>query len=366
MAAPFSKSAPSTKLVFEKSNFSHQNNNHENIIKGKYFTYAASIILPFNTSLPSVLGEIADQQSACLIKSVPLHHLVDKEFVEGFVKRGCLYILSHGTRIDTQDCVALIPTGHLILHVTKDTYQQLGLEGRPSQYASRGKPSKYVVDVDLTPDFFTPGRKNYDRVLWCLKDRLNLTFDLLVAWTPHEEAICPSSVPKYFESKGFIVTPVPTSAQVQWQTSIQMPVLSSAVSKATEDSCGREALWEWLGAVACGIDMSEASADSYISTLACPTPSVNCPRCCVIHLSGFLTPAASLWLLKKVRSEVEQAEGGVRWASVTLHGFLDSPVSAKSREHGFFLEGDNVHSFVVFSNKDYWLYSAYGHHDVCQ
>ena len=54
------------------------------------------------------------------------------------------------------------------------------------------------------------------------------------------------------------------------------------------------------------------------------------------------------------------------WGSLTLHGFLDSPVSVGSREHGFFQEGDNLHSFVIFSNKDYWLYSAFGHHDCCQ
>lgn len=325
----------------------------------------ASLILPFNTTLLSVLGEIQDEQEAALVKNVPLHQLVDKEFVEAFVKIGQLHILSHQTHIDTQDCVALIPTGHLILHLTKDTYEQLGLEGKPSRYASRSKPNKFVVDIDLTPDYFTPGRKNYNRVLWCLKDRLDLVFDLLVSWTPHEKAVCPSSVSKYFESKGFLITPVPISIRTQLQTSIQTPALNSAVSTHTEENCSKKELWEWLGAVACGVDMSVASPDSYITTLACPTPSVNCPRCCVIHLSGFFTPAIILWLLQKVRLEVENTDDK-RWASLTLHGFLDSPVSVKSREHGFFQEGDNIHSFVLFSNKDYWLYSALGQHDLCQ
>lgn len=33
-------------------------------------------------------------------------------------------------------------SGHLILHLSKDTYQQLGLEGKPSQFPKR-KKSKY-------------------------------------------------------------------------------------------------------------------------------------------------------------------------------------------------------------------------------
>ena len=46
---------------------------------------------------------------------------------------------------------------------------------------------------------------------------------------------------------------------------------------------------------------SESSPDSYVSTLSCPSPSVNCVRCCVLSVSGFLTPAATKWLLNKVR-----------------------------------------------------------------
>ena len=53
----------------------------------------------------------------------------------------------------------------------------------------------------------------------------------------------------------------------------------------------------------CGLSTfrSESSPDSYVSTLSCPSPSVNCVRCCVLSVSGFLTPAATKWLLSKVR-----------------------------------------------------------------
>lgn len=67
-----------------------------------------------------------------------------------------------------------------------------------------------------------------------------------------------------------------------------------------------------------------------------------------------------------IRSEVERSENGNTWANITFHGFVDTPVSVESREHGFFHEGDNLHSFVIFPNKDYWLYAAFGYYDLCQ
>lgn len=41
-----------------------------------------------------------------------------------------------------------------------------------------------VVDLDLLAEHFVPGKKKYERVQWCLTDRLELAFDLLVAWEP--------------------------------------------------------------------------------------------------------------------------------------------------------------------------------------
>lgn len=55
---------------------------------------------------------------------------------------GHLTIQSDGTNIDTDDCIALIPSGHLVLSLNRQTYQELGLEGKPS-FFSRSKPNRY-------------------------------------------------------------------------------------------------------------------------------------------------------------------------------------------------------------------------------
>lgn len=78
--------------------------------------------------------------------------------------------------------------------------------------------------------------------------------DLCCFVCPTDQKICPSSVSKFFESKSLPISPVPWCVRTQY-LNVRTPALDSGVVVATEESCGREELWEWLGAMACGIDM---------------------------------------------------------------------------------------------------------------
>jgi ribonuclease P/MRP protein subunit RPP40 len=71
-----------------------------------------------------------------------VHVLSDVHFDSSVFNIGHLTILSNGTNIDTDDCVALTPSGHLFLSLNRQTYQELGLEGKPS-FFSRSKPNRY-------------------------------------------------------------------------------------------------------------------------------------------------------------------------------------------------------------------------------
>ena len=46
-----------------------------------------------------------------------------------------------------------------------------------------------VVDIDLNSSSFKPGKKGYNRIKWCLQDRLNLKFNFLVTWTPSGKSL---------------------------------------------------------------------------------------------------------------------------------------------------------------------------------
>lgn len=74
-------------------------------------------------------------------------------------------------------------TGILVLNVSKDIYEQLGLEGRPSHF-NKKIPSRFVVTIDLVKPSFRPDKKNYRRIQWCLTNRLDLNLNVLVSWIP--------------------------------------------------------------------------------------------------------------------------------------------------------------------------------------
>ena len=46
-----------------------------------------------------------------------------------------------------------------------------------------------VVEVDLAAPYFVPGKKLYERVRWCLKDKHHLAFKFLMSWTSEGKPI---------------------------------------------------------------------------------------------------------------------------------------------------------------------------------
>jgi len=88
-----------------------------------------------------------------------------------------------GQTVSSLYCYVVLCEGRLVLNMNKDTYMQLGLEGRPSKYSQK-QIGRYVVNIDLVGAHFRPGKRNYQRVEWCFTDRLNLLFDFIIAWVP--------------------------------------------------------------------------------------------------------------------------------------------------------------------------------------
>ena len=70
---------------------------------------------------------------------------------------------------------------------------------------------------------------------------------------------------------------------------------------------------------------------------------------------------ASIYVLFYFRAFRERK--GQPWCSVTVHGFMDSPVTDNGREHGFFNNGDNLYTYILFPDGA-WVYTALGGKDV--
>lgn len=63
----------------------------------------------------------------------------------------------------------------------KDTYEQLGLVGKPSRFQ---KQHRFLVEVDLTASHFRPGKPNYDRVRWSFAKQLGENVRYLLCHLP--------------------------------------------------------------------------------------------------------------------------------------------------------------------------------------
>ncbi|XP_013402583.1 ribonuclease P protein subunit p40-like [Lingula anatina] len=286
--------------------------------------------------------------------------------------------------------------GILILNLTKDTYQELGLVGKPTVFQKK-LPTKYVVEINLTEEYFTPGKNYYERVKWCLTDRLSLVFDFLVAWLPHEDQISQSSVPAYLCNKGFRSRAFKVSEEITFKKDVKYPVIDSndfdghgeggnsdndcpitsstkydeqkkggtksdGQLKSGDFLCSYTEFWEWLGAFTCGLDC-DGSPDDFLSTFSCPDPVSISQSCCQCKYRGFILPGTINCLIESLRDYMKSSTSP--WACVTVHGFTDSPVSWRRNEHGHHKGGENLYTFVLFPSEDYWLYMAVGTHDIC-
>ncbi|MED6253041.1 hypothetical protein ATANTOWER_021256 [Ataeniobius toweri] len=71
----------------------------------------------------------------------------------------------------------------------------------------------------------------------------------------------------------------------------------------------------------------------------------------------FVTHLSSRCYLQQTQKE--------SWASVTVHGFTDSPVSWGDHEHGVLTRGENFYNLLMFQDHTYRLHLATGAHDAC-
>ncbi|XP_041625771.1 ribonuclease P protein subunit p40 isoform X1 [Vulpes lagopus] len=146
------REVPRHLLVCEKSNFGHDKSRHRHLVETHYHNYRVSFLIPECGILSKELKNLVMETGPYyFVKNLPLHELITQEFINTFVKKGSCYALTHNTNIDEDNTVALLPNGKLILSLDKDTYEETGLQGRPSQYSGRKvmKFSKYYAPIGL-------------------------------------------------------------------------------------------------------------------------------------------------------------------------------------------------------------------------
>ncbi|XP_020623915.1 ribonuclease P protein subunit p40-like [Orbicella faveolata] len=360
-------STPKGKLTIEKFSFQDEKERYKRQIEDHAFNHAVEIVIPdcFLGNVIQCFRSISPARDQFCLIELPVHAFTEEEFIRTFIKTGQFIALSWETRIDSGNCVAVLPTGVLILSLDKDTYEQLGLTGKPSAFQ---KKHRFIVEVNLAAPYFVPGKKLYERVRWCLKDKLELTFKFLMSWTNEGQSSTGTLHSFLYSYNGQMLSNeenvecipnCPKAPQISFEKS---SFTEDRTSPENCDVCDCMSFFEWLGCIACGVDCSAASPDSYVSTLTCPEPSCELKQLIKCRWTGMITSNCILSMMQSVRELVKS--NGIPWIAVTVWGFTDCPVTWKQNEHGHFFSGENFYTFVIFPNDRYWLYTAMGSHDI--
>ncbi|XP_076685477.1 ribonuclease P protein subunit p40 isoform X4 [Andrena cerasifolii] len=194
-----------------------------------------------------------------------------------------------------------------------------------------------VVTIDLKSESFTPGKKNYEHTRTALKERFKQTFDVIVAWNPPDENLCPSSVAAWFYDHQYNVSLCHQTFSQKLEYSLQVPRISKDLDI--------DKFFEWLGVFCISGALKNNKGDDYVNTYTCPSPFTDIGQVQYLQWTGFFTRKQIADLYNAMRKYVSARET-LPWAALHVQGFSDSPVSWDLKEHTFYTDGDNSYTIV--------------------
>lgn len=302
-----------------------------------YFNHSISVVLPDTVTVPDTLRNcLLEDTDYYRINALRVCDLLSTEFIEAFVKKGEVSLLTIGNKIDLQNSICVTPTGYLLLSLVTEDYQGLGLEGKASSFACKPH-TRYVVTINLKNENFVPGKKNYERTRIALEQRLKQTFDVIVSWDPPKTNLCPSSIAAWFYVRNYDVFLCHQTYSQRTKYSITIPTL--------QEGCNLEKFFEWLGVFSIGGDLSNGEMDNYVNTYECPPLSIDIGQVQHLQWTGFFT-RRKMHEMYNALKEYVLSRKTLPWVSLDIQGFADSPTSWDLKEHMFFTDGDNSYTII--------------------
>lgn len=320
-----------------------------------HFNHALHIVVPDTDSLPPALADVTPHSDVYYTASIGPDRLLDAS-LRALFAAGKVCGVTVGAHVDGECVAAVLPTGTLVLSLDRATYHAFGLQGRSS---SRDAVQRFVVKIGLADADFVPGEKRYERVRWCLTDRLGLEFAFLFTWTP-SGGTGGIECPALAALPGAKRQSLNTESRVHH--SVAVPRLEHALVDSSLSDDERVALSEWLGSVACGI-IPDGSAECYHSSMGCPEPSRTSASIASCVWRGMITSSRIAAVLAAADAVV--ADGAVPWVALTVLGFQDTPISWGSAEHGFVEGGENHYTYVVGPGGHYLRFTSVDPGDGC-
>mmetsp|Transcript_18541 Transcript_18541/g.25999 ORF Transcript_18541/g.25999 Transcript_18541/m.25999 type:complete len:376 (+) Transcript_18541:128-1255(+) len=364
---------PKSRLVWSVDSFEDAKG-YEKFIQTHWFNQQIEVILGNGEEVSDELN--LPKNISYYEVELQLTDIISPTFIHEFVENSEIYALSIDPLDKSHVSIALLPSGKLILHVSKVVYEELGLEGQPAAMSGYHK-----ITINLKAPNFKPGEKFYERVKWCVTDRVVDPMVVLLCVTKNNRC-----VPLHYSSDTFQILQVHQAEHTQDSlTDIKLPLfpqiqlselpleqlqqttdLHAAVSSFLEQQHDNEEQYtdqaanihEWIGMVSNrltkylhaenGLFMFEGSSES--------------GSCYMHRCRGFVPPHVIQEAVAQVRAMVDSKK--IPFGVISMWGFNDSPVSWNENSHGVLIHSENDYSLVILPGGIYWKYIAMGPQDT--
>ncbi|GJJ71708.1 ribonucleases P/MRP protein subunit RPP40 [Entomortierella parvispora] len=352
MSTFFPKTAPPRASQFiSQYSFHSPKQLHQRLIQNHPFNQRVQVFLPAAlseqalTTLASRLFQDAHYYHA----HVPLTLFLTPTFMQ-HIRNGMIAISVQGT-IDSKDVVCLDGKGNLILSLTKDTYEQLGLSGTPSKF--HPDRQRYTVKIDMRASSMTPGKPGFERIKWCFENTLVTVFPMVLGSVDDQGISLPLSFPESARA-----TRLSFNVQSTHLPNIIVPDTSAIRTIGKSELNWRTSvmeLYEWIGMAGMQSDriVMGNKIDPFLCVYSAPpqkTETSVASSGWLIEVSGLVPSTVISKLMDDLRSTLNTTCSEPGWANFTVWGFQDSPISWINQEHGFLLTGENYYSFFLWSN----------------
>ncbi|KAF9140010.1 hypothetical protein BG015_001834 [Linnemannia schmuckeri] len=331
---------------------------HSRCITTHPFNHKIQVFLPTKLSpaIQSALTEkLLNETSIYYHAHVPLSLLLTSNFMQ-YIRNGMIALSVQGG-IDTHDVVCLDGKGRLVLNVTKDSYEQLGLSGKPSAFHQDRQ--RYVVEIELNKPAMVPGKPGFERIKWCFENTFTAQFSMLFASVDPQGVSLPLEFPESARA-----TSMTFNIQSSSLNNIVIPDATPIRTIGKNDLRWRRSvsdLYEWIGLASMQSDriMFGDNIDPFLCVYSPPTPTTTDEQQdlkpssgCLIEISGLIPSQGIVRILEALRSLLDSSNltlsSAQRWANMTVWGFQDSPISWIGREHGHLVSGENMYSFFLW------------------
>ncbi|EEB14899.1 conserved hypothetical protein [Pediculus humanus corporis] len=166
-------------------------------IKKQLFNHHISVTLPNTLTAPNeLIYSLTEDCQYYRINAVPVSEIFNKNFIDLFIVKGSLTLISINTLSDQDDRLAFISSGKLILTLSKKSSEEIGIDSTLKN-VTKNKHNLYIKT-------------------------------------------CPSSIALYFCKKGYKVTTCNIDVKKKLNYNVQVPIY--------DEETDPDSLLEWLGA----------------------------------------------------------------------------------------------------------------------